>query len=99
MLRFFFSTCNHKNKKTYLFSGKKYFLYCSESITKDQTLLKTLLNQASKYLQNVKISEMKVKQLTEQLAAAEKVANANKDNLEKAKKQVRKVFYISMQAV
>ncbi|XP_060575888.1 zinc finger C3H1 domain-containing protein-like [Ruditapes philippinarum] len=63
----------------------------SESITKDQTLLKTLVNQASKYLQNVKISEAKVKQLTEQLAAAEKVATANKDNLEKAKKQARLV--------
>ncbi|XP_045195741.2 zinc finger C3H1 domain-containing protein-like [Mercenaria mercenaria] len=63
----------------------------SDSITKDQGLLKTLVNQASKYLQNVKISEAKVKQLTEQLAAAEKVATANKDNLEKAKKQARLV--------
>jgi hypothetical protein len=50
------------------------------------------VNQASKYLQNVKISEAKVKQLTEQLAAAEKVATANKDNLEKAKKQVGVIF-------
>lgn len=47
-----------------------------------------MVNIASKYLQNVTVSEAKVKQLKEQLAAAEKVTAANKVSLEKSKKQV-----------
>ena len=51
-------------------------------------VLKILLSQATKFLKNVQVSETKVRQLTEQLAAANKVANANREALEKAKKQV-----------
>jgi len=51
-------------------------------------VLKILLSQATKFLKNVQVSEAKVRQLTEQLAAANKVANANREALEKAKKQV-----------
>lgn len=50
--------------------------------------MKRVLTQAAKFLQNVRMSEAKVKQLTEQLAAAETLATANKTALEKAKKQV-----------
>ncbi|KAL4233593.1 Zinc finger C3H1 domain-containing protein [Mactra antiquata] len=62
-----------------------------ENITKDQTLLKKLVNIAAKYLQNVTVSETKVQQLKEQLAAAEKITAANKAALEKSKKQARLV--------
>ncbi|XP_052237963.1 zinc finger C3H1 domain-containing protein-like isoform X2 [Dreissena polymorpha] len=61
----------------------------NESITRDQAQLKSLVIQASKYLQNVKVSEVKVAQLKEQLAAAETVATANRGALERTKTQAR----------
>ncbi|KAL3883330.1 hypothetical protein ACJMK2_029605 [Sinanodonta woodiana] len=60
-------------------------------ITKDQALLRTLVEKATKYLKSLKLSEAKVEKLTEQLVAAEKIALANKEQLEKAKKQARLV--------
>jgi len=65
------------------------FLSYSVSIKRDQLLLKQILIQASGFLQNVKLSETKVQKLTEQLAAAENLARANKTALEKAKEQVK----------
>ena len=56
---------------------------------KDQGLLKILVSRASKYLQSLKVSELKVEKLTEQLTAVQKVSSANKEQLEKAKKQVQ----------
>ncbi|XP_052809654.1 zinc finger C3H1 domain-containing protein-like [Mya arenaria] len=63
----------------------------SENISRQQLTLKRLLTTATKYFNNVRLSETKVKQLTEQLAAATTVANANKNALETAKKQARMV--------
>ena len=57
---------------------------------KDQGLLKILVSRASKYLQSLKVSELKVEKLTEQLTAVQKVSSANKEQLEKAKKQVQR---------
>ena len=63
------------------------FVY-SQSIAKDQALLKSLVSRAARYLQSLKVSELKVQKLTEQLTATQKIATANKDQLEKTKKQV-----------
>ena len=67
---------------------RKMFCCFSQSIVKDQGLLKILVSRASKYLQSLKVSELKVEKLTEQLTAVQKVSSANKEQLEKAKKQV-----------
>ncbi|KAK3578434.1 hypothetical protein CHS0354_037400 [Potamilus streckersoni] len=66
-------------------------LKMGKGITQDQVLLRTLVEKATKYLKSLKVSEAKVEKLTEQLAAAEKIALANKEQLEKAKKQARLV--------
>ncbi|ESO94846.1 hypothetical protein LOTGIDRAFT_232276 [Lottia gigantea] len=62
-----------------------------EMITKDQTMLKLYTGRANKYLTSLKTATDKVKSLREQLLAAEKIAQANKQQLEQAKKQAHQV--------
>ncbi|XP_050392634.2 zinc finger C3H1 domain-containing protein [Patella vulgata] len=62
-----------------------------EIITKDQGLLKTLINRAKNYQRSLKTAQQKVKSLHEQLMAAEKISSANKVQVEKTKAQARQV--------